>query len=432
MTTKIPSILIVGGGAGGLELAVRLGNNLGKKKNAKVTLVNQTFVHVWKPLLHEIAAGTLDSHQDEINYFLLAKKHSFNFEPGRMIALNRASRTITIDSTIIQEKSADNNLRAISYDYLILATGSMSNDFNIPGVREHCFFLDTQEQAEFFHKQYLSHCLKAKHENGYQFNIVVIGGGATGVELISELHYATHELIHYGFTFDTRKNIHFTLIEAGKYILPFLSPQLSSRVSATLLQKGITILTSVKVIQSNEDSVITNYEKAIPATMQVWAGGIKNHLTMQQLDRLDTNNLGQLLVRTSLQTTLDDHVFAIGDCASCPQPNDLNTVPPRAQAARQQAQFLARYIPTLLSGRTIPPFIYKDYGSLVTIGHTWAIGQLMTSRYIRLNLEGRLARWFYYLLYKRHQATLFGWLQTCLLTLANLLSRPSRPRLKLH
>ena len=154
-------IVIVGGGAGGLELATRLGRTLGKKGKARITLVDANLTHIWKPLLHEVAAGSLNSSEDELNYVAQAKWNHFEFQLGRLTGLDRASQRIQLAATLDEQGEELVPARGLDYDTLVLAIGSTTNDFGTQGAADHCILLDTREQAERFHKQLLTHYLRA-------------------------------------------------------------------------------------------------------------------------------------------------------------------------------------------------------------------------------------------------------------------------------
>ena len=155
------------------------------------------------------------------------------------------------------------------------------------------------------------------------------------------------------------------------------------------------------------------------------------------LDGLAVNRAHQLIVRRTLQTTLDDDVYALGDCAACPlDAEGTRLVPPRAQAAHQQASLVARSIDCRLRGQPVPEYVYKDFGSLINLSQYSAVGNLMGNLFGRhpatVPIEGLLARWAYLSLYKMHQIAVQGFVRTALTTLADLLTRSSKPRLKLH
>lgn len=427
-------IVIVGGGAGGLELATRLGRTLGKRKRASIVLVDATLTHIWKPLLHEVAAGSLNSSEDELNYVAQGKWNHFEFQLGRMSGLDRARQVIKLAATLDEDGGELLPERELAYDSLVIAVGSTTNDFGTAGAAEHCIFLDTREQAERFHRQLLSHYLRAhagKRDDG-RISVAIVGAGATGVELAAELHHAAHELAAYGLDRIQPQNMRITLIEAGPRVLPALPQRISGPVHKTLEKLGVTVLTGTAVSQVTADALLTAQGMEVPASLKVWAAGIRAPAFLGQLDGLESNRINQLLVRPTLQTTQDDNIFAFGDCAACPLGDGERTVPPRAQAAHQQASLLAKALKLRLDGQALPEFRYRDYGSLISLSRFSAVGNLMGNLMGSVKLEGWLARMFYISLYRMHQMALYGLPRTALLMLADRLGRSTEPRLKLH
>ena len=429
-------IVIVGGGAGGLELATRLGRTLGKRGQATVTLVDANLTHIWKPLLHEVAAGSLNSSEDELNYVAQAKWNHFEFQLGRMAGLNRAERRISLSATLDEHGEVLVPERQLDYDSLVLAVGSSTNDFGTQGAAEHCLFLDTREQAERFHRQLLSHYLRAHaSQDGStgQIDVAIVGAGATGVELAAELHHAAHELAAYGLNRIRPENMRITLIEAGPRVLPALPERIGKPVHKTLEKLGVTVLTNAAVSEVTRDALHTAQGERISASLKVWAAGIRAPSFLKDLDGLESNRINQLQVRPTLQTTRDDNIFAFGDCAACPQPDsEGRNVPPRAQAAHQQASLLAKSLKLRIDGQALPEYRYRDYGSLISLSSFSAIGNLMGNLTGSVMLEGWLARVFYVSLYRMHQMALYGPLRTLLLMLSDRIGRSTEPRLKLH
>ncbi|WP_324731777.1 NAD(P)/FAD-dependent oxidoreductase [Pseudomonas paeninsulae] len=431
-------ILIVGGGAGGLELATRLGRTLGKRSKAKITLVDANLTHIWKPLLHEVAAGSLNSSEDELNYVAQAKWNHFEFQLGRMTGLDRAEQRITLSATLDERGEVLVPERQLGYDSLVIAVGSTTNDFGTAGAAEHCLFLDTREQAERFHSQLLSHYLRAhasQSDTTEQISVAIVGAGATGVELAAELHHAAHQLAAYGLDSIHPENMRITLIEAGPRVLPALPERIGKPVHKTLENLGVTVMTNASVSQVTRDSLHTAQGDIITASLKVWAAGIRAPGFLKDLDGLESNRINQLQVRPTLQTTRDDNIFAFGDCAACPQPgSEGRNVPPRAQAAHQQASLLAKSLKLRIDdqGQALPEYRYRDYGSLISLSTFSAIGNLMGNLTGSVMLEGWLARVFYVSLYRMHQMALYGPLRTLLLMLSDRIGRSTEPRLKLH
>jgi NADH dehydrogenase len=431
-------ILIVGGGAGGLELATKLGNKLGKRGRAAVTLVDRNRTHLWKPLLHEVAAGSMDQGVHEIDYLAQAHWHGFRFRVGEMNGLDRERRMIHIASFLDEEGREVTAESYILYDTLIIAVGSLTNDFGTPGVGDHALCLETTEKAQLFHRRLVNACIRANAQEEplrpEQLHVAIIGGGATGTELAAELHRTTRELVAYGLDrVDPEKDIRLILIEAADRLLPALPERISEAATELLHRLGVKIYTSAKVAEVLPAGVRLGNRTIIPAELVVWSAGIKAPGFLKNLGGLESNHLNQLTVRLTLQTTGDDDIFAMGDCAECPWPGRDRPVPPRAQAAHQQATHLVKQMMRRLNGRPLAEFYYKDRGSLVSLGEYSAVGNLMG---LLLGgsffIEGRIARLMYQSLYKLHELALHGPAKVILDTLARLITRRTEPHVKLH
>ncbi len=212
MSKTLHHIVIVGGGAGGLELATQLGERFGRKKKAKITLIDQNLTHIWKPLLHEIAAGSLNPHEEQTNYFAHAEKHDFEFILGTLINVNKDQKQITISPPQLSKEHTP-VIQSLSYDTLILAVGSVSNDFGTEGVRENCHFLDSRKQADIFQQDLFHLYIEAQNQATERaLNIGIVGAGATGVELAAELIETTKNFYRYGLKKINPKQVKITLI----------------------------------------------------------------------------------------------------------------------------------------------------------------------------------------------------------------------------
>jgi len=438
---QIHRILIVGGGAGGLELATRLGDDLGRSGRAEISLIDSGLTHTWKPLLHEVAAGTLNSHAGELSYLVQARAHHFQFRLGRVTRVDRAARMVHTENTRDDTGAELVPARSFPYDTLILAVGSIADDFGIPGVKEHCHFLDRRGQADRFQQHLLRTFYTAVTQTAPlrpgQLDIAIAGGGATGVELAAELHHSAQELIGYLFAgFNAGQDIRITIIDAADRILPGLPARLSAQVTEELRRLGIDVLTGERIAQAQADGFRTVGGKSIQAGTLVWAAGIKAPDFLAHIEGLECNRGNQLLVLPTLQTTRDKDIFAFGDCAACPMSDGSGMVPPRAQAAHQQASMLVKSMRRRLEGRPLPDYRYVDYGSLINMSRYSTVGSLMgnLARHWspRLFVEGFFARLVYLSLYKLHLLALHGFMHVALTTLADLLTRRTRPRLKLH
>lgn len=431
-------IVIVGGGAGGLELAVTLGKKLGQTGKAKITLVDAARTHLWKPLLHQVAAGTLDSRADEMEYFALAHKHHFSFRLGSMEGLQRASKEVVL-APMRDEGGAELLPRQlVPYDSLVFALGSQGNDFGTPGVREHCILLDTPVAAELFHQRLINSCIRAqtaaKSSGEGSFTVTIIGGGATGVELSAELRMTTRILSSYGVThFDPEKDLKIVIIDAAPRLLQMLPERLSTSVACELCRLDIDVHINEKVVNVSQDGVQMASGKFIPSGIVVWAAGIKAADFLKDIDGLETNRLNQLVVHNTMQSSRDPSIFAFGDCAACPQGEGLPNVPPRAQSAHQQASTLAKSLIRSLENKPLLAFHYKDHGALVSLGEYSTVGSLMgTIAGGSVFIEGTIAKWMYWWLHKHHQIAINGLFHTWLSTWAETINWVRNPRIKLH
>jgi NADH dehydrogenase len=436
--TDIHHIVVVGGGAGGIELATRLGDTLGRKARARVTLVDRSRTHLWKPLLHEFAAGSMDLDHHALDYLAQARWHHFRFQLGEMDGLDRRRKVVKVAPTLDEDGRELIPRREISYDTLVIAVGSNTNDFGTPGAREHAISLDRHDQAEVFHRRLINACIRANAQPGplrpEQLNVAIIGAGATGVELAAELHKTTRELVAYGLDrINPEKDVRLTVIEAAPRILPALPERLSKATEELLRGLKVQVLTGERVTQVKADGVVTADGRQVAAELTVWAAGIKAPDFLKQLDGLETNGINQLVVKETLETTRDADIFAIGDCASCPWPGHQRPVPATAQAAHQQSSHLVRMLPRRLAGKPLKPWRYRDFGSLISLGQYSTVGSLMGALLGgTLFVEGLFARFMYISLYRMHLYALHGLAKVMFDTLARMMTRRTEPRVKLH
>ena len=432
---KKTQIVVVGGGAGGLPLVRKLGAHFGRD-DYDIILVDRSRSHIWKPLLHEVAAGSLDANMDEVGYGGHGVRWGYRFFFGSLESIDRENRRVITAPFIDADGRQIVDRHAIRYDYLVLAYGGVSNDFGIPGVREHCLFLENRQQAEIFRQKLLNECLRASHlaEAGQdaRVRICIVGGGATGVELAAELYNAAKGLRDYGLEVFDERQLEVTLLEAGPRILPALPEELAQAAHDELTALGVDVRVGTMVEGIDADGVRIKGDERIAADLRVWAAGVKGGSIDGSLDGLELTNSNQIRVRATLQTTVDNRVFAIGDCCSCPG-EDGKPVPPRAQSANQMAVTAFRNIRALIEGRAPEPFVYRDKGSLVSLSRFSTVGSLMGNLIGgRMAIEGRLARLAYMSLYRLHLLTVHGWLRGLALILVGRVNQVIRPRLKLH
>lgn len=435
---KRPQIVVVGGGAGGLELATRLGNRYGRWKTADIVLIDKARTHVWKPLLHEIAAGSMDVDRHQLDYLAQAHWHGFTYRFGEMTGIDRAQRLVHLAATFDDEGRPITPVRSFAYDILVIAIGSVSNDFGTPGVAQHAITLDTPEQAERFNRRLVNACLNAHTQPGPirpgQLHVTIIGAGATGSELSAELHRTARGVIAYGMdNIDPERDIKITLVEAADRILPALPERMSKAVSDRLKELDVDIRIKSRVTGVTAEGVQLENGDLIASELVVWAAGVKGPAVLGQLGGLEVSRSNQLVVKPTLETTLDPNVFAFGDSCYFVPEGQTSPIPPRAQAAHQQADHMLGQIAKRINGQDLTPFQYRDFGSLVSLGHYSTVGNMMG--FIgghSLFIEGLFAKLMYRSLYKMHEVALHGYVKVALDTLSRLLVRRTEPQVKLH
>lgn len=425
-------VVIVGGGAGGLELATRLGRKFGKRR-LSITLVDRNRTHVWKPLLHEVASGTLNPSSDAVEYIAHASRHHYRYRIGEVVGIDRARRQIFVAPSFDDDGRQIIPPRVLGYDTLVLAVGSVSNDFGTPGAARYAIALDTTGQASRFNKRMIDACLRANAQyeklSPGQLHCVIVGAGATGVELAAELHKSMREIASHNLdNIDFERLIRITIVEAGARILPALPEHLARSSARRLVDLGVQIRCGIKVTEVTEDGIRLGEKLFVPAELVVWSAGIKAPDFLKQLDGLDTDRINRLVVDETLRAMGDENVFAIGDCASCVLPGSEDPLPPRAQTAHQQADHMVKVIAARLEGQAAPAFRYRDYGSLVSLADYGTFGSLIGG----LKVEGLLARLMYRSLYKMHLNAVHGTFKTMRDTIVGILSHRTKPRVKLH
>jgi NADH dehydrogenase len=431
-------IVVVGGGAGGLELVRRLAAKL-HRKAYDVVLIDRNRTHIWKPLLHEVAAGSLDANLDEVDYRSHGHQWGYAFFLGSLQTIDRVAREVVVAPILDEDGTEIIGYQRIRYDYLILCLGAVSNDFGTPGVREHCLFLEDREQADRFRQKLLNHCLRVSRTMSVDpganasVNVTIVGGGATGVELAAELFNAASALKSYGLEVFDETRLRVTLVEAGPRILPALPVSLAKAAHKQLERLGVKVLVNTAITEATATGMVTRTGEVIQADLKVWAAGVRGPEILKEIVGLETTRSNQLVVRPTLQTTRDDRILAIGDCCYFTPEGSDRPVPPRAQAAHQMARAAYRNVLALLTNNPLETFVYRDRGSLVSLSRYSTIGSLMGNLVGgRMAVEGRIARMVYLSLYRMHLIGVHGWLKGTALILVGHVNRVVRPRLKFH
>jgi len=436
---NVHRIVIVGGGAGGLSLVSRLGRHFRRNDAVEVMLVDVNSTHLWKPLLHEVATGSLDGNHDEISYVALARKHGFRFVLGEFKSIDTEAKSIAIEMDYGDADLAATQ-RSIDYDQIVLAIGSRSHDFGVPGVLQHAILLDDRSKAEQFHRRFLANLHRindATVSDIGQLSVVIIGGGATGVELAADLHNVASQLEDFGFDRFNPEKLDVTLLEASPRVLGALPERISDSVTAALSELEVSVITGATVTEITADEVKTKDGQCYPANLTVWAAGVCAPASLDK-SGLPVDSIGRVKTTPFLNIEEYPEVFVIGDCCHREMPaaagtetagTKPSTVPPRAQSAHQMAATVYNNIRKQYTNDSLQAFNYQDYGSLVNLSRYTTVGNLMKNA---LFIDGWIAKVAYRLLYRRHQVAVHGLFATGLIMIGDRIHRATHSHLKLH
>ncbi|XKM13800.1 NAD(P)/FAD-dependent oxidoreductase [Orbaceae bacterium ac157xtp] len=429
---SIKKIIIVGGGAGGLELATTLGKKVGKSNQASITLVDKNVYHLWKPLLHEIATGTLNDALESVNYLAHSQKNHYKFKQGELIDIDRDNKTIKIAAVFDKNNNEISPEVELSYDYLVIAIGSTSNDFATPGVKENCLFLDDQNAAINFRQNLLSTFYRYSSglESKPTLDIAIVGAGATGVELTTELFNMVKKLGSYGFNKLDTSLLNITLIEATDRILPALPEKASNNIQKELEKLGAKVLVKTRIVKADESHFYPEGQDPIKADILLWTAGVKAPDFLKNIAGLETNRVNQLNIKPTLQTTLDDSILVIGDSASLPKAEG-GMVPATAQAAHQMANICSKNLIALIKNKKLQPFNYDNKGTIISLANT-AQGVVKTVGKNQLGITGWLAHLIYKMLYRMHQVSVLGICKTCRLIRASKVYQSIKPKINIE
>ncbi|OUJ12845.1 NAD(P)/FAD-dependent oxidoreductase [Acetobacter okinawensis] len=423
-------ILIVGGGVAGLALATRLGKTLGRQGKARITLVDKSFCHVWKPMLHCFAAGTVMNENDRISFMSQASGNHFEFWPGEVVSLDRDKRQVTLSPFHASDGTPVLESRTLTYDAVVLAVGSCANDFGTPGVKENCLFIDNLVEANAFNEKFRMELLKA-FANTSELDIAIVGGGATGTQLAAELHKSL-EIVDpvslHAFGKEPPK-LSITLLQSGARILPAFPESVSVAAQQELERIGVKVRTSARVAGADQSGFILKDGTHVPAALRVWAAGVKAPEVTQAYGGLSLNRAGQIQVKPNLCSVDDNRIFAMGDCSFIVD----DPLPATAQVARQQAIHLAKHLPAWIErAQEVPSCIFQNKGAIVALGNYngWAAlpgGRVLGGGFMR----GLSARIGHIMLYRKHQVELYGLLRGLASIFADRIETFIRPPVRL-
>lgn len=420
-------VLILGGGAGGLELASRLAGRGG----VEVTLVDREMTHLWKPRLHEFAAGTVSSTLAEISFYMLARMRGFHFEQGEVRAIDRAGARVELGAMHDEEGRELAPARFLPYDLCVVALGGVTPDFGTEGVAENAVRLDGPEDAEDFRTRFAGTMIRAR-SSGVPAEIVIVGSGATGTELAAHLRNSETGFLVRGGKARADKLLGITILEAAPVIMPGIDEALRAKLVERLKQLDIKTVTDAKIAAIEPGAVRSVSGERWPADVSVWAAGLVGHPVLKRLADFEMDDKGRIKVDRTLRSTVDERIYVMGDAASMVAKGAEKPLPPTAQAASQQADYLTETIPLLVKGKPVEPFEFRNRGRLVQLGQAGTVGRIGSGHGDDFLIHGQFATAAYDALQRHHQWKVLGRLRGTVAIFADMLSPAKGPALKLH
>ena len=351
-----PKVVILGGGFGGLAAARAL------YKSAEVTVVDRHNFQTFLPLLYQVSTAGLAA--DHVAYPIRGalRKTNIKFRMGSPISVDHKNKEVKLDSSEV-----------LQFDHLIVALGSVSADFGIPGVNEYALGMKTVHEALTIRAEIMRRFEDlCRFEDDTKLSISVIGGGPTGVEMAG----AIAELIRGPLKSDQAEaaaNIQVSLIEAGPRLLPPFAPSLSERTKKDLEKLGVKVLLNAAVKAIEHRKIVLKDDSVLNSEITIWAAGVKGSDAMAQLS-LPTNG-NRVAVEPTMQVKNYPNIWALGDIAGA-LGKDGRPLPMVAPVAIQQGKFIAKQIARLTANKPLTDFKYLDKGSMATIGRNKAIVQV--------------------------------------------------------
>ncbi len=381
-------ILILGSGFGGLYTALHLEKKLRRYSDVELTLVNRENFFLFTPMLHEVAAGDLDvTHIVNPVRKLLHRTHFFNGDIKRIDLGERR---------VIVAHADDNHDHELFYDYLVLALGSVTNFYNLPGLAENALTMKSLSDAIRLRSRLIKNLEEADFECACEdrsrlLTVVVAGGGFAGVETIASVNDFVREAIEF-YPKLSEKELRIVLIEATKVILPELGPQLGAYARKKLAGRGVQFLMNTAVKSVSNDEVNLNDGTSLKTNMLVWTAGVSPNPLLDMLDC--SKERGRLVTNEFLEVTDYPGVWALGDCAAVPDPTTGKSCPPTAQHAIRQGKVVAENIFAAISGGRRRRFEFKTIGALASIGKRTGVARIMG-----VNFSGFIAWWLWRTIY---------------------------------
>jgi NADH dehydrogenase len=380
-------VLILGSGFGGLYTALHLEKKLRREAAVEITLVNRENFFLFTPMLHEVAAGDLDlTHIVNPVRKLLRRTHFFN---GNIRSINLKERRVIV------AHADDNHDHELFYDYLVLALGSVTNFYNLPGLAENALTMKSLSDAIRLRGRLIKNLEEADFEcssnRSRLLTVLVAGGGFAGVETIASVNDFVREAIEF-YPKLTEKELRIVLIEATDVILPELGPELGAYARKKLARRGVQFLMNTAVKSVSNDEVTLSDGTSLRTNLLVWTAGVSPNPLLEMLDC--SKERGRLVTNEFLEVEDFPGVWALGDCAAVPDPASGKSCPPTAQHAIRQGKVVAENIIAAINGGQGRRFEFKTIGALASIGKRTGVARIMG-----VNFSGFVAWWLWRTIY---------------------------------
>jgi NADH dehydrogenase len=381
-------VLVLGGGFGGVYAALELEKQLCGDDSVQVTLVNRDNFFLFTPMLHEVAASDLDL----TNIVCPVRKmlRRVEFIAGDVTAVDLGARKVSL------QHGSDGHAHELEYDSLIVALGSVTNFFGLPGLEQRALTMKSLGDAMALRNRMIAHLEEADTECAREIReplltFVVAGGGFAGVETISGMNdFLRAARRYYGHI--EERDLRLVLVHPGQVILPELGEELGRYAQAKLSARGVEIRTGTKVSGVGDDAVFLSDGTVLKARTLVWTAGTSPHPLLANLPA--HKEKGRLLVDEFLEVPEYPGVYALGDAAAIPDRRSGGFHPPTAQHALREARVAARNVLASLRSEPKRPFVFKTIGQLAAIGHRTGV-----ARVFGLNFSGFLAWWMWRTIY---------------------------------
>jgi NADH dehydrogenase len=381
-------VLILGGGFGGLYVALELEKSLARDPNAEVTLVNRENFFLFTPMLHEVAGSDLDLTNIVNPVRKLLRR--VNFFAGAVEQIDLTQKTVQVSHGF------DHHQHTITYDHLVIALGSITNFYGLPGLADRALTMKSLGDAIHLRNRLIAHleeadteCCAAIREPLLTF--VVAGGGFAGVETMAGINdFVRHSLRFYPNLKES--DLRMVLVHPGPVILPELSEKLGRYAQKKLAERGVEIRVEVKVTGVAEDLVTLSDGGCLRSKMLIWTAGTSPNPLLASLPC--PKDHGRVLTDETLEIPGWPNVWAVGDCALVPDVRSGKYYPPTAQHALREARVLAQNITAMVRGRSKKNFSFATIGQLAAIGRRSGVANILG-----VNFSGFIAWWLWRAIY---------------------------------